>query len=498
MRKLISTLMLGALVVVGAKSQNVVVLDPADANTYGTLPTGVTVIDTLDVKCFRVQLNGWSTTIPTKSTLNLGTDTYIYCKVLALSKDQPWVATGAHTYKDTVLTFANTVAFVQPMLADGTGGATSIQTAVSTADAWSEIYTSNGSSKDVNGVQIAVQDKGYGWGAAVGPVLYVSKIYTMDDLPIETVSPETFYTAHYYDDIVTLDGVADEYGGAALDNINRPALTTAGVTGASGTLQMLWDDDYLYVMANVTDATVVTYPSESTQPWVNDGIEIFADIKDRFKVGARLTSAQPQIRFNVDRKTSDGVSDSCDYGGLYDSEPAMKWAFKRTSEGYGFEVGIPWTGLIKVAVKESARTSFYADSIKAGKTMAFEISILDADKADNRVSIMNWSNNTGEDVSYTTSENFGQITLAESNTAVKYTSASAFRMYPNPASSVVSISAKGLRSVEIVNVSGQVVAKKLASSDNATVGVAGMKAGIYFVKVYDANGYVGARKLMVK
>jgi hypothetical protein len=484
MRKLISTLMLGALLLPVAKAT--VILDPNDATSYGTLPDGVTVVDTLGKKAFRIVLNGWSLIIPTAATVNLGTDTYIH--FYEVQQENQTCTDG------TTLTLTNSNVFVQPMLPDMSGGACSVTGTPESASAWNYMNGSNAGGIDVGSVQIAVQDKGNSWNAVSGAVIYLSKIETIDELVLPTASPETFYSVPFYDDIVTIDGSADEYDAAAVANINRQALTVAGATG---TLQMLWDADFLYVMANVTDGTVVTYPSESTQPWMNDGIEIFADIKDRFLVNKRLSSAQPQIRFNVGRKTSDGVSDSCDYGGLYGVDPAMSWAFKTVSGGYGFEVQIPWAGLVQVAVKEASREAFLADSIIEGKQLAFEISILDCASMDARTSISNWSNNTGSDVSYNSSEHFGQLTLT-TNTAVKYASASAFRMYPNPASSVVSISAKGLRSVEIVNVSGQVVAKKLASSDNATVGVAGMKAGVYFVKVYDANGYVGARKLMVK
>lgn len=489
MRKLIFTLMLGAFLLPVSKAT--VILDPNDANTYGTLPDGVTIVDTLGKKAFRIVLNGWSLTIPTKATVNLGTDTYIHYYEIQKA-DQAYG-------EAKTLTLANSNVFVQPMLVDGTGGACSVSGTPEVDTKWNYMNGSNAGGKDINGVQIALQDKGDSWNAVTGPVIYLSTIETIDELVLETTSPKTFYDVNFTEEIITIDGDGSEYESATSANIDRFASSGASdVKGATGTMKLLWDADYLYVQADVTDATVVDYPAESTQPWMNDGVEVFADVKNRYLVNKRLSSAQPQIRFNVLRKTKDGVKDSCDYGGLADAIPAMSWAFKKVSGGYGFEAQIPWSGLIALAVKESNRESFLVDSITAGKNIAFEISILDCSVADSRSSIVNWSNNTGKDVAYLTTENYGQLTLKGGNTAVKYASASAFRMYPNPASSVVTISAKNLRSIEVVNVSGQVVAKQIASSDNATVGVAGMKAGMYFVKVYDANGYVGARKLMVK
>jgi hypothetical protein len=364
--------------------------------------------------------------------------------------------------------------------------------------------------------QIALQYKTGNWAATTGAFIYIGKITAvkvtdkMVDARLRYEVAKVPYELDLYaeeEDPIWSDA---NVVSAPIENVALG--TKPAATDNSGSFQMVWNEKFLYVLVKVKDQTVVPIANTSKdEPWNNDGIELFFDRKDQRPEGKRYKTEQSQLRIN------NGALQVTGEGGIFNSnafnagrwgseaadatdEDTLNWSISNISGGYQIYARFPWLGFYRTNSTDKADSlkTLAAADIKAGKKFAFEMSLLDADVYNVRKSILNWCNNTGSDQAYSNCGVWGGFELKAGEAAVKYASANAFRMYPNPASSVVNVSAKNLRSIEVVNVSGQVVAKQIASSDNATVGVAGMKAGIYFVKVYDANGYVGARKLMVK
>lgn len=67
---------------------------------------------------------------------------------------------------------------------------------------------------------------------------------------------------------------------------------------------------------------------------------------------------------------------------------------------------------------------------------------------------------------------------------------------PNPASSTVSISADGLRSVELIDMSGRVQGEWNAANGEIKLDVGQMARGVYFVRLH-ADGFTATRKLIV-
>ena len=70
-----------------------------------------------------------------------------------------------------------------------------------------------------------------------------------------------------------------------------------------------------------------------------------------------------------------------------------------------------------------------------------------------------------------------------------------FSIYPNPATELVNIVVETeLKSVAIISIHGQ----KVLETTNNVVNIAGLPAGIYFVKAQDVNGAVATQKLVVR
>lgn len=84
----------------------------------------------------------------------------------------------------------------------------------------------------------------------------------------------------------------------------------------------------------------------------------------------------------------------------------------------------------------------------------------------------------------------------EATAGVSDVNAGTLAVYPNPAKDVINVSLKNadVKSISVMNLSGQVV----TTSKNATVNVAALPAGVYVVKVLDNKGVTHTTKVVVK
>jgi hypothetical protein len=136
--------------------------------------------------------------------------------------------------------------------------------------------------KTVKSIQTFVQNID-GWTAVDGAEVYISKI-TVEYKSHVTVPPSNFGKARKLADgqEIVVDGFNDDESWDVPEEeiypINRKAL--GDVTNpdvSSGSFQALWDDTYLYIFYDITDDNPVELEATSTQPWNNDGVEIFVD-----------------------------------------------------------------------------------------------------------------------------------------------------------------------------------------------------------------------------
>ena len=100
---------------------------------------------------------------------------------------------------------------------------------------------------------------------------------------------------------------------------------------ATGKFSTMWDEKYLYVLAQVSDKLVT---DKAANPWDKDCIEIFLD--ELNEKAAAYDTNDGQYRINFKNETSGG--------GAFIAE-TMVSAAKTVTGGYVIEVAIPWVAL---------------------------------------------------------------------------------------------------------------------------------------------------------
>jgi len=131
----------------------------------------------------------------------------------------------------------------------------------------------------------------------------------------------------------SIDGFADEvWAGASTVSTGR---TVEGATdGAVADVHMLWRDDSLFVLFEVTDSVI---DLSNSDPWNRDSVELFLDLGNE-KAGAYGPNAT-QIRVTADGELSFGSgSDAAQRARVIDSATA------RTEAGYTVELELALVG----------------------------------------------------------------------------------------------------------------------------------------------------------
>ena len=78
-------------------------------------------------------------------------------------------------------------------------------------------------------------------------------------------------------------------------------------------------------------------------------------------------------------------------------------------------------------------------------------------------------------------------------TSVSEDAEEGFKVYPNPANTLMSVEAEGLQQVTICNAMGQVVMMQRCSEDGVVISTANMASGVYTISIKAANGTVTKR-----
>jgi|GEM_PF-1630045 Domain of unknown function (DUF1083)./Bacterial Ig-like domain (group 4). len=187
-----------------------------------------------------------------------------------------------------------------------------------------------------------------------------------------------------------IDGTIDELWDAApVLNVNKYIdNSTAPVTsGATSKVRLLWDEDNLYVLSEVTDPML---SKKNANPWEQDSVEIFLDENNR-----KTTSHQDddrQYRINYDNEKTVGAK-----GNISEFTSATS----TTANGYLVEVKIPF------------KTMKGAE----GTVIGFDSQVNDDNGVGSRTATAIWSDNQGN--GYSSTARWGNVTLlAEASTPV--------------------------------------------------------------------------------
>lgn len=453
-----------------------VLFDPATFD--GTLPAGMEIVDEGGTKLLKVTTNEWNSVLDI-DPFNMGDNNF-------WSFQAKLDAGTSGTTIDTINTFVG---------ANFSGGSFNLGAASSAT-----LKTYEGDAKNdvtVTQLQFAAQKSAGSWPALTGAIIYVGKI-TVSFIQPEAAPAKNTFTVPYIPltDFVDADGVIqpDEYWkNVTVANVDRqalPANLTPVITDSKGTMKLAWTEDYLYVLIEAEDATPINLPAGSETYWENDGAEIFMDMKNRRFVGQkRIEGEQHQIRFNLGRTDAD--TSHIMYAGVKEK---VIWGMMLSSNGWRLEAQIPWANMCNGSVAAEDIDAFVTDSIKAGKKVGWEVSIINANAANTRNSIMNWANDQQADKAYTTNEFYGELTLTGGPSAIKTKTVNQLKIYPNPVNDMIFIASDNINSFKIIDISGKVVieGKYLKNGIN----VSNLQNGIYFITAVDYDNNVTVNKFV--
>jgi hypothetical protein len=479
-----------------------ILFDPATVDV-STLPEGMEIVEEGGVKLLKVKVSGWNSSL-TLPNFEVGKNNKMK---VSMKYDAGTSGVDASTVQS----------FVKALDGTDPGACTAVINPAPTT--LTEVEVDIKSNVTVTGIQIAAQQTSGTWPAISDAFVYVSKI-TVSYYELQpAVAPNTA-DINFTELALDIDGLYDDaFDASTINVLNRVANgTVAGVAAAAnatvsadntdnyGEWMAVWDLKNLYLFFDVVDNDPVALGG-STTPWMNDGIELFADIQNRRYMGqARISGEQHQFRFNVG---TDGPAHGNDatganafgmdgFFGINDTTN-IKFAVIEGTSNYSIEIAIPWATLFRTASNTNIDAVDLADGgVYNGKKIALELSILDATALDQRKSILNWANKTGEDKAYLTNEFWGEITLKGGPDGIITKKAiPSLVVYPNPASTELNIEMANVSKVEIYNVLGAKVAN-VKLSGIQKVDVSALNAGVYVVKATDSNGKVAVAKFNKK
>ena len=183
---------------------------------------------------------------------------------------------------------------------------------------------------------------------------------------------------------ITIDGDID----AAWADANTIDVNTYSMgNGATAVSKMLWDENYFYVLTEVTDPVLSV---TSANAYEQDTVEVFFDENNHKTSSYESDDIQCRINYENDKTVTDGRSTDAFLSGT-----------KKTDKGYIVEVAIPYT-----------IGSFHADQI-----VGFDVQVNDDGTGDGkRTSMANWNDLTGQ--GYINTSGFGVLKLVRDGTEV--------------------------------------------------------------------------------
>lgn len=185
-----------------------------------------------------------------------------------------------------------------------------------------------------------------------------------------------------------IDGIID----SIWENTNEIETSrwVSGSSGATAKVKALWDDKYLYVLAQVTDPLLT---KRSANVWEQDSIEIFVDQNNEKTESYQEDDGQYRINFDNEQSVS-----PASLSGNLNS------AAVQTEEGYIIEAAISWNGAAPAI-----------DDV-----IGFDVQVNDDQNDDGtRDSTAIWNDHTGE--SWRSTSGFGILTLTDTTTRISYT-----------------------------------------------------------------------------
>ena len=224
----------------------------------------------------------------------------------------------------------------------------------------------------------------------------------------------------------------------------------------SGMAKMMWDEDYVYLLAEVTDDA---YQNDSPNIYEDDNVEFYFDADNSKAAAYDANDAQYSFAWN------DGTIIGVIPSGK--STEGITYKILDTDTGYNVEIKIPWSNL--------------QTTPEDGKEIGFDFMINDDDDGGGRDAKLSW--NASEDQAWQNPSIFGTIQLVGTDALSvndQFKSPSVI-VYPNPAQNLLLV--KGMDAefqYKVIDVTGKL---QLSGKTKSAIKIENLAQGIYFLNI---------------
>jgi hypothetical protein len=284
-----------------------------------------------------------------------------------------------------------------------------------------------------------------------------------------------------------MDGFAEEAWDIAVPEAIDQFLYTETPT-VTATWQALYDEDNFYVVVSVNDDDHYPAWASGGNAWEFDKPEVYWDVNEVLLDGGGPVTASSGHYQLSPGMTEDGY-DAVQTAAATTQSPGGSYSYSQVGEGYVYEMAVPWANFLdKNAVVETA-------AIAKTRAMGFDVCVIDQDEgvttARQRKTWAQDGKTPVADESWNNMDGAGTITF-EGGNGVNTLKTRTMSVYPNPAIDNVTINADFNR-VAISNILGQQI--KSFAVTSKTVNVSDLSKGVYVIKAYKNDKYVGTAKV---
>ena len=259
-----------------------------------------------------------------------------------------------------------------------------------------------------------------------------------------------------------IDGTVDDVWNNPLVEIYRAQTVLLGEfddMDLSGSSKALWDDTYVYLLAEVVDD--VKKNDSPSAIYQDDNVEFYFD-GNNGKTNTYEPGNDVQYSFRWDDGTFVGTSNGI-------STEGIEYVLIGTDDGYIFEARIPWAN---IAVEP-----------EGGKAVGFDFMINDDDDEDpGRDGKLSW--HSPNDTAYQNPSLFGTVIL-NADTALNVIEAvlneRAVIIYPNPANNLLFVDGMNKEfEYKIFDITGKL---QLSGKSQKGIKIENLSRGIYFLNI---------------
>jgi hypothetical protein len=289
-----------------------------------------------------------------------------------------------------------------------------------------------------------------------------------------------------------IDGIEEELwdavDGIVMDNPKGPAEAPT----LTAYWKALWDNEHIYVFINVEDDDYYPGWEAGGNGWEYDKPEIYFDVNEVLVDGGGAGTAD-NGHYQWSPDPTDGGQDVPTETAGTGVAPGGWYCYSLTGENWAYEFAVDMSTL-----KNADGVPMDCETILAlPEKVGFDVTLIDQDEGvtTGRQRYVWQCGDGAEDEAWNTMDPSGTITLVGSCTEVGINTVKAanISVQPNPVTDFLTINAD-FDKVVINNILGQEISTMNQIKTNR-IDVGDLSKGIYIIKVYKGERYIGAAKI---